>query len=710
MQLTASVSGTSNTSVNWSVNGIAGGNAASGTISPAGLYTAPADLPAPANVRIAATSVADSASNASAQLTVTSDIVVGISSTSTSVELGAKQNFVALLTSAGQPDTTVHWKLSGSSCPSACGAIDANGNFTAPQILPSPASVSIVVQSAADPSKQASQSVTITSHFTLRLAAPGTVSASATAAIVATLTPAAGSNPSAIINWSLTGTGCNGSECGILSSVTTQNAGTNSAANSDAESANYTAPGSAPSPNTVTITATPLADPSKFAQATVIVQPGVGVNVTPITATLAANHRLTLSVQVNGTSNSAVNWSVNAQAGGNNSVGQICVANSNPCAPVTSSSAPQVDYLAPGSPPSPNPVTVQASSVVFPAKSASAQITVINHDLVSVLPGSMILAPGAVQAFSASVLGTTNQNIVWQLQGAGCASSGACGTISTNGTYTAPGIPPNPNTLQVVAVSSDDTTQSGAANVTVTAGANIQSLHPASVYAGGADGFTLRVDGGGFHATSPGPGSTLQIGGSARTTNCSSAAKCTAPVFASDVATAASLNVQLQNPDGTFSNVVTLVVVPPNASDDAFALTNSAPDATGKDIIVVEPTTAGVSLPGDYVDLNIAALGNFSPGTNTCSLAGNPIVLARPASGAVTVDICLFSQAGLDTSMTYLVTGVGDVSVVAKQPAGLGIIHLTLQVQAGALPGARTLFIQNTNLDKTAASGVLEVQ
>ena len=74
------------------------------------------------------------------------------------------------------------------------------------------------------------------------------------------------------------------------------------------------------------------------------------------------------------------------------------------------------------------------------------------------------------------------------------------------------------------------------------------------------------------------------------------------------------------------------------------------------------------------------------------------------------MDVCLFSQSGLDTSMSYTVSGSGDVAVISKQPAGLGIIHLTLQIPASGLPGARTLFIQNTNLDKTAASGVLEVQ
>ena len=61
-------------------------------------------------------------------------------------------------------------------------------------------------------------------------------------------------------------------------------------------------------------------------------------------------------------------------------------------------------------------------------------------------------------------------------------------------------------------------------------------------------------------------------------------------------------------------------------------------------------------------------------------------------------------------SMTYTLTGPGDVAVIAKQPLGLGIIRLTLQLPATAAPSARTLFIQNTNLDETAASGALVIQ
>jgi hypothetical protein len=181
-------------------------------------------------------------------------------------------------------------------------------------------------------------------------------------------------------------------------------------------------------------------------------------------------------------------------------------------------------------------------------------------------------------------------------------------------------------------------------------------------------------------------------------------------VTAADVSIAGNVSIQIENPSSTESNAVSLVVVAPNTSDGVVALTSSSPTATGKDIVVVNPTTAGVSAQGNDVDLNVAALGMFSVATDSCSLSGNPLPLQRPASGNATFNVCVFSESGLDTSMTFGVTGPGDVSVIAKQPAGLGIIELTLQVPASALPGARTLFIQNTNLDQTAASGALVIQ
>jgi hypothetical protein len=505
----------------------------------------------------------------------------------------------------------------------------------------------------------------------------------------------------------LTGAGCSGATCGSLTLVTAQSSGSGSSAVAD--SATYVAPSSAPSPNTVTITAIPQADPSKRAQVTLAIQQAGSVILAPSTATLAGNHRVTLTVQMVGVANAAVVWSVNGIPGGNATVGQICAVSVNPCQPVTSGTAAQVDYLASGAVPSPNPVTVQATSVADSSRSGTSQITVINHVVVTVQPVSVTLAPLAVQAFTATVVGASDQTVVWQVQGTPCTEGTVCGAISANGTYAAPGAAPSPDSIQIVAISSDDPTQSGVANVTIATGANILALHPASVYAGAADGFALRIEGSGFAATSPGPGSSLLIAGALRMTTCTSTLECTVPITAADVATVGSVTVQIQNPDASKSNSVSLVVAPPNISDEVISLTAGAPTAIAQDIIVVDPTTAGVSLPNNDLDLNLAALGPFSTVTNVCSLGGNPISLQRHANGTANADVCLFSESGLDSSMTFAVSGPGDITVTAKQPIGLGIVRITLQIPASALPGRRTLFIQNTNLDKTAASGALEV-
>jgi hypothetical protein len=164
----------------------------------------------------------------------------------------------------------------------------------------------------------------------------------------------------------------------------------------------------------------------------------------------------------------------------------------------------QVDYVAPAAVPTPDPVTVQAVSVADVTKSGSSMLTIINHVLVTVLPGSALLAPLGVQTFVATVLGTDNQNVVWQIQGAGCTVAGICGAITAGGVYTAPGGAPTPDALQIVAISSEDPAQSGTANVTISTGVNILTLHPASVYAGAANGFTLKVIGTGFSASTSG--------------------------------------------------------------------------------------------------------------------------------------------------------------------------------------------------------------
>ena len=70
-QFTATVQNTTNKTVTWKVNGIAGGNGTVGTISASGLYRAPNSVPNPAVVTVSATSAADTSKSASAPVTIT---------------------------------------------------------------------------------------------------------------------------------------------------------------------------------------------------------------------------------------------------------------------------------------------------------------------------------------------------------------------------------------------------------------------------------------------------------------------------------------------------------------------------------------------------------------------------------------------------------------------------------------------------------------
>src|SRR5271169_5708838 len=115
-QFTANVTGTPNTAVSWSVNGISGGNSMLGTISTTGLYTAPQDLPNPATVTIQATSQANSTASGNAVLTIDSDISVSIAanpSIISSVFPGGTLQLLATVTSAGHPDAKVNWAING---------------------------------------------------------------------------------------------------------------------------------------------------------------------------------------------------------------------------------------------------------------------------------------------------------------------------------------------------------------------------------------------------------------------------------------------------------------------------------------------------------------------------------------------------------------------------------------------------------------------
>jgi trimeric autotransporter adhesin len=108
-QFTATVTGTSDQSVNWYVEGSAGGDATFGTIDTTGGYTAPAAVPTPATITITAYSQAASNALGTATVTIISNPPSAADPTPQTISPGGQANYTIVLNEntgiPGQPIT-----------------------------------------------------------------------------------------------------------------------------------------------------------------------------------------------------------------------------------------------------------------------------------------------------------------------------------------------------------------------------------------------------------------------------------------------------------------------------------------------------------------------------------------------------------------------------------------------------------------------------
>jgi hypothetical protein len=137
-------------------------------------------------------------------------------------------------------------------------------------------------------------------------------------------------------------------------------AGGNATVGTISASGLYTAPASVPSPAGVTVKAVSQADTTKSASATVTIN--LTIAVAPATATVAAGETQQFTATVQGVANTAVNWQVNAVAGGNSSVGTISAAGL---------------YTAPLAIPATGAVTITAVSQADTSQTATAAVTIV---------------------------------------------------------------------------------------------------------------------------------------------------------------------------------------------------------------------------------------------------------------------------------------------------------------------------------------------
>jgi len=429
-QFSATVTGTGNTSVVWSVSGAGCSGAACGTITQSGLYTAPSTMTSPPNVTVTATSVVDSTKAGKAAVTLVPTVAVTVSPTSIHVAQGAKQQFSAVVSGTG--NQVVVWNLSGTGCSgTACGQISGSGLYTAPATIPNPNVVNVTATSVAYPTKSGTATVYV---------GPGspvvvTVSPSSANVIVGQtqqFTAQVTGTSNTTVTWSVSGIGCTGQTCGTVS-----------------QSGLYTAPATAPTPSSVSVTATSQADPTRSASSIVNIVPNVVITVSPTAAQVTTGQQAQFTATVTGSNNTNVTWSLSGKGCSGKSCGTITTAGL---------------YTAPSQVPSPAQVTVTATAQADPSKSASATVTVILPISVTVSPQNAQVVINSQQQFVATVTGTSNTSVTWSLSASSCPNS--CGTINSSGLYTAPAAVPA-SAITVIATSQADGKTAGSAKVQV---------------------------------------------------------------------------------------------------------------------------------------------------------------------------------------------------------------------------------------------------
>jgi len=326
---------------------------------------------------------------------------VGISMAPASLSLtgGQLAQFDATVSGAG--NTAITWSLSPT-----MGTL-ANGAYQAPGIILSQQTVTVMATSVADATQIASATVTLIPIGVTVGPASVSLGVGASAAFAASVTGT--SNPQ--VNWTL-----NPAVGTVLNGV-------------------YTAPASIGSAQTVTLTVASLADPTKFAAASINLVP-VGIGLSPASLSLTGGQVAQFDATVSGAGNTAVAWSLSPAVGA-----------------ITNGA-----YQAPAIIASRQYVTVTATSLADPTKSASATVNLIPAG-VTVSPTAISLGNGASAIFAATVTGTGNNAVTWWL-------NPAAGTIA-NGIYTAPAAIGSQQTVTVTVASVADPTKTATAIITL---------------------------------------------------------------------------------------------------------------------------------------------------------------------------------------------------------------------------------------------------
>jgi hypothetical protein len=418
-------------------------------------------------------------------------IAVSVAPPTMKVTTGTTQPFTA--TVINTTETGVGWLVNGfpggvnpTDGTSPFGTIDKDGNYTAPSFIPSPPTVTVTAVAKADNNATASASVSINGT-------PSPVSISPLAASLEvggiTLFTATVNGPDPSVNWLVENVPGGNEVVGTIYLIP----GT-------VDKVNYVAPLSVPGGGQtaqIHVTAQSAAHFQETASAVVTLSPlgktVVAITSPPVPPTVPGGQTQPFQASVTGASDTTVTWEVDAIAGGNANVGTIA----------TGAKGTAV-YTAPEKVLDAFQVIVTAVSNAQPAAQASILVNVIPAQKVTVTisadecTNTDAIPINTTAAFTATVLGLTNQDVTWQVNQITGGNS-TVGTITDAGVYTAPARVPNPATVTVSAVSVAEPQEGiGKESVTITSIPVTKILvapTSASVQVGLGQNFTATVMG-----------------------------------------------------------------------------------------------------------------------------------------------------------------------------------------------------------------------
>jgi uncharacterized protein (DUF1800 family) len=458
-QFTAKANDGSKPNLAWFVNGVAGGDATTGTIDAAGMYTAPEFPPAANAITISATDKVDATKTGTSAVTL--DNPVPQLNTVAPMVIPVGPFTLALTGLHFAPGATVFLGTTAlTTAVISSTQLTATGTATDAQV----GNVNITVQNPA-PGSNVSAAITAQVKGIVVQVAPATGMIRSGNQQVFTATVTGTKNTA--VSWSVNGV-----------------AGGNASIGTIVGNGNYLAPVNIPTPNTITVTATSLADTNAFGNAAITLGNPVPVLTSVMPTEMVVGIPFLLTITGSGFMNgSVVNFGSQQLTTTFISPTQLTASGTATAAQIGTVQISVTNQ---------NPGSATSASI-------SAQVVATSNIVVTVTPKTVTVGAGNTTQFQATVTGTTDLQVTWAVNNIPYGND-SVGNMDGEGNYTAPVNIVGLGSVTITATSVVDTTKSGSATVNLQNPVpTLTSITPETIAPGA---FQLTLYGTGFVATS----------------------------------------------------------------------------------------------------------------------------------------------------------------------------------------------------------------